>query len=113
MRNKIVTIAGKDIKVEEKKIGELEKLVADLFPGSKGKISQIQKGLDKLDIDFDLIYDKLPLVFPELTKEDLKNAYMSELENLIQAFIDVNFFGIKKMMGTMMRLVPISSTQKQ
>ncbi|KRQ86056.1 hypothetical protein ABG79_02188 [Caloramator mitchellensis] len=110
MRDRIITVAGKNISVTEKKIGELEKLIAELFPGSKGKISKIT--LENVDVDFDLIYDKLPIIFPELNKDDIKNAYMSELEALIQAFIDVNFFGIKKLMGTMMRLAPISSMQK-
>lgn len=79
-RNKIVTIADKNITVEEKKIGELEKLVAVLFPKSKGKLSNVN--LEDLgDIDFDLLYKKLPIIFPELTEDDVKNAYMSELEH--------------------------------
>ena len=35
MRNKTVEFAGKKIRVEEKRIGELEKIVAELFPESK------------------------------------------------------------------------------
>jgi len=27
-----------------------------------------------------LLYKKLPVIFPEITKDDIKNAYMSELE---------------------------------
>ncbi|QCX32453.1 hypothetical protein FDN13_01365 [Caloramator sp. E03] len=112
MRDRIVTVAGKNISVTEKKIGELEKLTAELFPGSKGKIKDIQKALNNLEIDWDLLYDKLPIIFPELTKDDIKNAYMSEIESLVQGFIDVNFFGIKKIANQMMRLIQTSLQQK-
>lgn len=112
MRNKTVDFAGKKIRVEEKRIGELEKLVADIFPGSKGKLSNIDKALEGLEMDWELIYKLLPKVFPDITKEDIRNAYMSEIEELVKAFIDVNFFGLKKLMGGLMRLNPIISQQR-
>ncbi|MDO6355111.1 hypothetical protein Q3V94_08470 [Caloramator sp. CAR-1] len=112
MRDRIVTVAGKNISVTEKKIGELEKLTAELFPASKGKIKDIQKALNNLEIDWDLLYDKLPIIFPELTKDDIKNAYMSEIEALLQAFVDVNFFGIKKIANQMIRFAQTSLQQK-
>jgi hypothetical protein len=34
--------------------------------------------------DFDLLYKKLPVIFPDITKDDVKNAYMSELEALME-----------------------------
>ncbi len=38
MRNKIVKFADKDINVQERRIGELEILVRELFPATKGKL---------------------------------------------------------------------------
>ena len=112
MRNKTVEFAGKKIRVEEKRIGELEKIIADLFPESKGKIQKVD--LSKLleQADFDLLYKKLPVIFPDITKEDVKNAYMSELEQLIEVFIDVNFQGIKRLIGPLMNLVQAGLPQK-
>jgi len=105
MRNKVVSFAGKEIRVEEKKIGELEKIVADIFPESKGNIQKVDLGKILEQTGFDLLYKKLPLIFPELTKDDVKNAYMSEIEALVEAFIDVNFQGIKRLIGPLMSLI--------
>lgn len=105
MRNKTITFAGKEIRIEEKKIGELEKIVADLFPESKGNIQKVD--LNKLleQAGFDLLYKKLPKLFPDITKDDVKNAYMSELEVLIEVFIDVNFTGLKRLIKPLMSLI--------
>ena len=105
MRNKTVDFAGKKIRVEEKRIGELEKIVAELFPESKGNISKID--LSKLleGASFDLLYKKLPIIFPDISKDDVKNAYMSEIETLVEAFIDVNFTGIKRLIKPLMGLI--------
>lgn len=108
MRNKVVSFAGKEIRVEEKKIGDLEKLIIDLFPTSKGKIANIDLGKELGALDFDILYKKLPVIFPELTKDDIKNAYMSEIEALLGAFVDVNFTGIKKLAKTLMSLAQTS-----
>lgn len=112
MRNKVVQFAGKEIRVEEKRIGELEKLVVDVFPSSKGKIANIDIGKELGDLDFEVLYKKLQALFPELTKDDIKNAYMSEIEELIGAFIDVNFLGLKKLLKPMIALAQSGLTQK-
>lgn len=104
MRNKVVSFAGKEIRVEEKKIGDLEKLIAELFPTSKGKIANIDLTKELGDLDFDILYNKLPVIFPDITKDDIRNAYMSEIEALLQAFFDVNFFGLKQLMKPMIAL---------
>lgn len=112
MRNKVVEFAGKNINVQERKIGELEILVRELFPSSKGKLKNLDKALNDLEIDWDLLYKKLPVIFPEITEEDVKNAYMSELEKLVGAFIDVNFFALKQAIPKLMSLIQIGSLQK-
>jgi len=112
MRNKIVKFADKDINVQERKIGELEILVRELFPATKGKLKNLDKALNDLEIDWDLLYKKIPIVFPEITEDDVKNAYMSDLEKLIGAFIDVNFFALKQMLPKMMALAQTGSQRK-
>ena len=112
MRNKIVKFADKDIDVKEKKIGELEILVRELFPATKGKLKNLDKALNDLELDWDLLYKKLPVVFPDITEDDVKNAYMSDLEKLIGAFIDVNFFALKQMLPKMMALAQTGSQRK-
>jgi hypothetical protein len=112
MRNKIVKFADKDINVQERKIGELEILVRELFPSTKGKLKNLDKALSDLELDWDLLYKKLPIVFPGLSEEDVKNAYMSDLEKLIGAFVDVNFFALKQMIPKLMLLVQTGSQRK-
>ena len=111
-RNKIVKFADKDINVKERKIGELEILVRELFPETKGKLKNLDKALNDLEIDWDLLYKKLPVVFPDITEDDVKNAYMSDLEKLIGAFIDVNFFALKQMIPKLMLLAQTGSQRK-
>jgi len=112
MRDKTVEFAGKKIRVEEKRIGELEKIVAELFPESKGDIRKIDLGKLLEQANFDLLYKKLPVIIPDITKDDIKNAYMSELEQLVEVFIDINFHGIKRLIGPLMNLVQAGLPQK-
>ena len=112
MRNKIIEFAGKSINVQEKKIGELEILTKELFPSTKGSLKNLDKALNDLEIDWDLLYKKLPVVFPDITEDDVKNAYMSELEGLLGAFVDVNFFALKQMLPKLVSLAQIGSQRK-
>jgi Ca2+-binding EF-hand superfamily protein len=112
MRNKTVEFAGKKIRVEEKRIGELEKIVAELFPESKGNIQKVD--LSKLleQAGFDLLYEKVPVIFPDIKRDDVKNAYMSELEQLIEVFVEVNFQGLKRVIKPLMGLIQAGLQQK-
>ncbi|MCM8901328.1 hypothetical protein KVG29_08855 [Caldicoprobacter algeriensis] len=112
MRTKVVFFAGKEIRVEERRIGELEKLIVDLFPSSKGKIANIDISKELGALDFDILYEKLPVIFPEITKEDIKVAYMSEIEAILEAFIDVNFLGLKKILKPILALAQNGLMQK-
>ncbi len=111
-RNKIVNFAGKDINVQEKKLGELEILTRELFPQTKGKLKNLDKALNDLELDWDLLYKKIPIIFPEITEDDVKNAYMSDIEALLGAFIDVNFFALKQMIPRLMLLAQTGSQRK-
>lgn len=111
-RTKKVSIAGRELLVEERRIGELKQLVADLFPGSGGKLSEIDPSkLFELDVD-DVLSKKLPEMFQGLSAEDIDNAYMSELEALFEAFVDVNFFGLKRLVTPLMNLAQAGAMQQ-
>ncbi len=109
MRSKSVSFAGKEIRITERRIGELESALAELFPESGGDLRKIQ--LENLleDLGFDLLYKKLPILIPAITEEDAKNAYMSELEELIEVFIDVNFRGLKRLVKPLLNLMSTAS----
>lgn len=111
-RNKTVVINEKDIIVQEKRIKELEGLIKELFPESKGKIADIDLSKFIDSVDFDLLYKKLPKLIPGLTAEDVENAYMSEIEELLGAFVDVNFFGLKKLMEPLLKMAQSGLQQK-
>ncbi|MFO7253128.1 MAG: hypothetical protein DIU60_020510 [Actinomycetes bacterium] len=111
-RTKSVTFGGRKIRVEERRIGELEKLIADLFPESGGDVSKIE--LDKLlgQFGFGLLYEKIPVIFPDITAEDVKNAYPSELEALVEAFIEVNFTGLKRLLAPILTFAQAGLTPR-
>ncbi len=111
-RNKTVTLNGKDIIVQEKRIKELESLIKELFPESKGKIAEIDLGKFMESADFNLLYKTLPKLIPGLTAEDVKDAYMSELEELLGAFVDVNFFGLKQLIQPLLKMAQSGLQQK-
>lgn len=98
MRSKNVSIAGKNILIEEKRIKEIKGLVKQFGP----EIQEIwNRNIDftkeeSVDEIFSLIECKIVKLFDGLTEDDLENAYMSEIEELIKTFIDVNFTGAKK-----------------
>jgi len=107
-----VKFADKDINVQEKRIGELEILTRELFPSTKGSLKNLDKALNDLELDWDLLYKKIPIVFPEITEDDVKNAYMSEIEALIGAFVEVNFFALKQMIPKLILLAQTGSQRK-
>lgn len=98
MRSKVVNIAGKNVLIEEKRIKEIKSLVKQFSP----ELQQIwNKNIDftkeeSIDEIFSLIESKITLLFNDLTEEDLENSYMSEIENLLNTFVEVNFTGAKK-----------------
>lgn len=95
MRTKSVTVNGKTVVVNEKKIGEL-KALGSKYKDEFDNIIKVNTADDFTKVVGDVFYTKIPELFPVLTAEDIDNAYPSELEGLVGAFIDVNFTGIKK-----------------
>ncbi|ABB14510.1 hypothetical protein [Carboxydothermus hydrogenoformans] len=92
MRVKTVKVAEKTVTVRELKIKEIKETVIPLITEAFGE-NITNKQLDEL-IPF--LQENLLKLFPELTQEDLDEAYMSQIEELVEAWLDVNFFGVKK-----------------
>lgn len=107
MRNKIVKVGDKEVLVVEKRIKELKQLSKDI---SVSFNDLLKTDLDNRTTDdifniiFEQLEDKITIIFPQLTVEDIENAYISEVEELLIAFIEVNFIGAKKVISQVMKL---------
>ena len=107
MRNKVVKIGDKEVLVVEKKIKELKQLSKDISISFNDllKTDLDNKTTDDVfNIIFEQLEDKIAIVFPQLSNEDIENAYISEIEELLIAFIEVNFIGAKKVISQVMKL---------
>lgn len=104
MRTKTVTVNGKTVIINEKKISELKAL----YEGSKDEFDGLAKAntVDNAENSlFEILYKEAVELFPVLNQDDIDNAYPSELEELIGGFIDVNFFGVKKIGAPLLKIV--------
>ena len=96
MRTKIVKVANKDILIQEKTIGEIKKIVNDLnIDFSKLMQTELEKE-NFLNEVLLIIQDRIEILFPQLSNVDMDNVYISELETLIDGFLEVNFSMMKK-----------------
>ena len=107
MRNKVVKVGDKEILVTEKRIKELKQLSKDISISFNDllKANLDNKTTDDVfNIIFEQLEDKVIILFPQLKAEDIEDAYISELEALLSAFIEVNFTGAKKVISQVMKL---------
>ena len=96
MRTKIVKVVNKDILIQEKTIGEIKKIVNDLnIDFSKLLETEVDKD-NFLNEVLLIIQDRIEILFPQLKDVDMDNVYISELEALIDGFLEVNFLMLKK-----------------
>ena len=96
MRTKIVKVADKDILIQEKTIGEIKKIINELnVDFSKLMQTEIEKD-NFLNEVLLIIQDRIEILFPQLKDVDMDNVYISELEILIDGFLEVNFSMLKK-----------------
>ena len=107
MRNKVVKVRDKEILVVEKKIKELKQLSKDISVSFNDllKTDLDNKTTDDVfNVIFEQLEDKIIILFPQLSVEEIEDAYVSELEALLSAFIEVNFTGAKKVISQVMKL---------
>lgn len=108
MRNKVVKVGEKEVIIVEKRIKEFRELSSKISMSFNDILSMKldNKTTDEVfNVVVDMLEDKLTVIFPQLTIEDIDNAYISEIEELIEAFIEVNFTGAKKVMSPLMMSV--------
>ena len=91
MRSEIVKVNDKDINVKELKIKDFLALKDEFLKEDKENINNKQV--------LDLVKENINKLVPELTEEDLLESYPSEIEQVVEKFIEVNFTGIKKVIG--------------
>ncbi len=103
-RSKVVTVNGKTVTIQEKRIGELEALAEKLGTSVDVLLAANSAGDLKGAVKA-LLTEKIPEVFPDLTPEDILNAYPSEIEGAVEAFVDVNFFGLKRLAGPILGVI--------
>ena len=100
MRTQSVAIAGKDIVIRELKIKEIKE---NLLP----RIGPAWDIVAKSDIAslVDRLGEQIVGIFPELKGIDIEDCYPSELEGFVEAWIDVNFTGLKRLSVPLLSLV--------
>lgn len=96
MRTKIVKVADKDILIQEKTIGEIKKIVNELNMDFSRLMSTELEKENFLNEILLIIQDRIEILFPQLNNVDMDNVYISELETLIDGFLEVNFSMMKK-----------------
>jgi hypothetical protein len=111
MRKKTVEVAGKKFVIEERKIGELAEILRKIQE-TGSEAAGLNDFNDLIDFVFGKGVEVLSLLIPGITDKDIKNAYPSEIEEAIKAWVDVNFFGLKKLGGALMSYVAFSEQKK-
>jgi len=101
-RKQTVKVSDKTFEITEKRICELEKIFDTIPFDAVIKADSIS---DIKGTVISMVYESLgKTIGIDLTEEDVRNAYPSELEALVEAFIDVNFFGLKRVAKPIMGL---------
>lgn len=107
MRNKVVKVGDKEIIVVERRIKDLKVLFKSFSDSLKDFLNTDMKDKttnEVVDIVINEMQNKITLIFPQLNEEDIENAYPSEISALIEAFVDINFTGAKKVISQVMKL---------
>jgi hypothetical protein len=115
IRTAEIILNEKTFIIKEKKIKELKQLFSDVIGGAVGDMDKLFKS----DLPSDaysaiggmltsVASDKLALIIPGLTLDDLENAYPSQIETAVKAFIDVNFTGVKGLGAPLLKLLALA-----
>lgn len=93
-RSENVTINGKNFEIKEKRIHELEELFNNL---PLNKVIAANNVDDIKTTVTQLVYGQIGRILGiDISEDNIKNAYPSELEAAVEAFINVNFFGLRR-----------------
>jgi hypothetical protein len=103
MRTQVVTLGEQQYTMQEFTVKKLRtEVLPKLLP-----ILSVFQGSEKAEdalAKIPQIEETLAEIFPGTTAEMFDDAYPSELEQFVQAAVDVNFFGLKKLFGQALSL---------
>lgn len=99
-----ITLAEKKYTVYECKIKTLEAFAGDVAQVVDALFSA-DKVTEAKEAAFKLLYEKMPALFPGVTKEIIEESYPSELEALATAFIDLHFFALRRLISPLMAVI--------
>jgi len=105
MRKKQIEMAGTIVYLQEQKIKELKKLVPKLEPALEA-ITKVDTALI-----VDALEGQMHEIFPELKDVDLEECYPSEIEEFVEAWIEVNFTGVKRLLAPVLSLANLGSAK--
>lgn len=107
-RSKEITINEKKVIVREHRVKDLEALI-EKFKGDFEAVSTIKTAEGLKQVVGALLRTRLPDLIPGLHQDDIGNAYPSEIEEALGAFIEVNFTGLRKLIGQIFSLAHVAS----
>ena len=108
MRSKEITFNGKKHTVQEQRVKDLNKLM-DSMKDDFEKFTNLKSIEDLKDAILSILQDKLTLIVPGIKAEDIPEAYPSEIEGVLEAFLEVNFSGLRKLLGQLLSYAKIAS----
>lgn len=108
MRTKEVTFNGKKYTVKESRIKDLEKMMSELS-GDFDTLVALKKGADLTQTLSALLVTKIRMILPKVKEEEIPDAFPSEVEEVIEAFIEVNFSGLRKLLSQLFSFAHIAS----
>lgn len=107
MRTKTVSLSGKEIVIREQ-------LIKQLKNDTLSKIEPAWEALKVTDMSgvIGALGDQIKVIFPEIKGVDLDECYPSEVEAFLEAWIEVNFTGLKRLLGPLLSLVKVGLQQQ-
>ena len=102
MRKQTVKVAGRIVEVKELTIGEIKRLF-EKYSGDYAAFLAGQEN-ENLDAMIEFFQTKVGEIFPELDGVSIDDVYPSELEALGEAFLAVNFTGVRKLLDQIFKL---------
>lgn len=108
MRSKSVEIAGKEIVIRESKIGHIKDNLAPKLGTAWETVTK--DGVNGL---VDRLGEQITEIFPELQGINIEDCFPSELEDFVEAWIDVNFTGVKRLLGPLMSLAKLGQLKQE
>lgn len=99
MRSKTVKINERSITIKEQKISSLkDEMLLKFEPAWKAVTSSDTSQL------IDKLGEQMQEIFPELKQVKFEDCYPSEIEAFLEAWIEVNFTGLKRLVGPLLSL---------